>query len=125
MCQSIRTRLAVQRSVCVTSPIQADGSGAIRITVGQVVEEYQVQTYLAYSDALGVSLTKNDGDVYNVCLGSHDETNNICTCKGYARHSHCKHFDALSTLNNLGRLPLPIPEWSEEEMAENLALAGW
>ncbi len=108
-----KTKKPTVRTYKILSPIQADGTGSIRITCGKCVEEYAVTTFPAYDGtATGVSLTKNDGKTYNVALGTLRST--ACECLGYLRHSHCKHIDCLSAMQAKGKLPLPITATEEE-----------
>jgi len=51
--------------------------------------------------ARGLSLTKEDGTVYNLEL---DGGWLNCHCKGHTNHSRCKHADALAELIAKGRL---------------------
>jgi hypothetical protein len=118
MSNATKPRPPVNRSLKVLTPIQADGTGVIRITAGKVVEEYAVQTFPAYDGAAtGVTLTKTDGTTYNLCLApTADDT--TCDCPGFTYHRQskfCKHLAALGVLTARGELPLPIPETAEEE----------
>jgi hypothetical protein len=125
MTKSTTSRRPVQRSLAVLQPIQADGTGTIRITCDRVIETYQVQTFAAYDGAAtGVSLTKTDGTRYDVAIphmgpvGYAALPAGTCDCKGHTRWSHCKHLDALLVLANRGQLPVPIPECDAVEASE-------
>jgi hypothetical protein len=71
--------------------------GGKEIATTYVLEEIGTDT----PGARGLSLTKEDGTVYNVEL---DGASHSCDCKGHTRHAHCKHSDALARLIELGRL---------------------
>jgi hypothetical protein len=44
-----------------------------------------------------------DGEVYHVLLTG-DVRQASCSCKGFVRHSHCKHRDGLAAIVAAGRL---------------------
>ncbi len=104
---TVRRRKPVHRSLKIIRPIQPDGSGAIRITAGKVIESYAVQTYPAFDGTcIGVAMRKHDGTVYDVCLAA-AAADTTCDCLGHTQHRRCKHVDALQALSASGRLPLP------------------
>ncbi len=97
------------------SPVQADGSGRIRITVAGDAEDYDLQTFAAYGgSATGVTLTKtSDGKVRHVMLVDSLEE---CTCDcEYGTYCSdvkpCKHITALRAMAHKGWLPLPVEEY--------------
>jgi hypothetical protein len=106
-----RTKSVVKRTYRVLSPIQADGTGSIRIRCGKVVEVYDLTVFPAYDGtATGVCLTKIDGTRYEACLSS-DPTERNCSCPGHQYHRQgkpCKHLDCLADMQAKGNLPLPI-----------------
>lgn len=60
---------------------------------------------LPQQDGLTFELRKllgDGGDVYRVRL---DGKRTSCSCKGFQGWRHCKHVDALTTLQGKGRLP--------------------
>jgi len=119
MSKTIRTKPVVKRTYCILSPVQADGTGSIRITCGKCVEVYAVQTFPAFDGtATGACLTKTDGTVYDVCL-SQDKTETTCSYPGHSYHKEakpCKHIDCLADMASKGKLPLPISATEEEEL---------
>ena len=73
------TKKTAVRTYRILSPIQADGTGSIRITAGKCVEVYDLTTFPAFDGgATGVYLAKADGTVYHVCL-SQDAAETTCS----------------------------------------------
>jgi len=119
---------AVKRSIRILEPIRQDGQGAIRITKGNVVEDYKVQTFEAYAgNATGVTLTKKDGTTYDICLST-DPSETTCSCPGATYHKKggaCKHILVLQLLARMERLPLPRPQEGEDsDLVEADCLVG-
>jgi hypothetical protein len=77
--------------------------GIIDITVSGKTTSYFVRN-IPSDFGRGFSLEKTgpqDGDLYHVLL---EEDGRSCDCKGFLRHGHCKHADALLKLVQLGKL---------------------
>jgi hypothetical protein len=77
--------------------------GIIDITVSGKTTSYFVRN-IPSDFGRGFSLEKTgpqDGEVYHVLL---EEDGRSCDCKGFTRHGHCKHPDALLKLVQLGKL---------------------
>jgi len=119
MSKTIRTKAPVKRTYKILQPVQADGTGSIRITCGKVFEVYDLTVYPAYDGtATGVYLTKTDGTRYEACLSA-DRENKSCSCPGHTYHREgkpCKHIDCLADMARKGNLPLPIIPTEEAEM---------
>ena len=54
-------------------------------------------------DGRGFRLTKPDGDTHDVFLARNGQ-DDLCGCRGFEAHGHCKHRDGLKALLSLGRL---------------------
>src|SRR4051812_32046970 len=109
------TRKKPARRLRRLKPIQADGRGVIRITVGKDAEVYDVTTFAAYSgEATGVTLHKHsDGKVRHVCLHP-DPEQCTCSCEWGTYGSNekfCKHVCALMAMAKRGWLPLPVEDY--------------
>jgi hypothetical protein len=77
-----------------------NGVRTLTICVGTKTDTYDLLE-IASDYGRGIQLTKPDGTVYHVCL---DGLASACCCKGFTRHSRCKHRDALAALEAAGRL---------------------
>jgi hypothetical protein len=89
------------------------GTGVVRVHVGAETFDYSVREFASDIGGRAFELCKlgldADGECYHVRLTG-DPRQNSCSCKGFVRHSHCKHRDGLLALVNAGRLPSPTPE---------------
>jgi hypothetical protein len=77
-----------------------NGVRTLTLRVGKQTDAYDL-CEITTDYGRGIQLTKADGTVYAVCL---DGLASCCDCKGFSRHSHCKHRDALAALEAAGRL---------------------
>jgi hypothetical protein len=79
----------------------ADGSGAVRITVGKEATDYLFR-WLPPDCGKAVELTKLAADgrneVYHLDLAA--DGGPSCDCKGHTRWGRCKHVDGLLALLN-------------------------
>jgi hypothetical protein len=72
--------------------------------IGTRTDNFRYSVLPIRSDVGGraFEITRQDtGDTYHVLLHSPESS---CECKGFLRHGHCKHVDALQTLVSRGRL---------------------
>ena len=77
------------------------GLGVLRLTVGGEETDYLL-TPLASDFGKGFLLEKIGAEeTYHVNVEGDRKT---CECKGYLRHSHCKHVDGLAALLAAGQL---------------------
>ena len=94
------------RHIRVVSP-PAGGTGVVRITVGNQSADYSLREFRSDVGGRAFELVKlgleADGECYHVRLTG-DVRQDSCDCRGYARHSHCKHRDGLAALVAAGRL---------------------
>jgi hypothetical protein len=94
-----RSRPARSIRLCVRPHEQ--GSGVVRIAVGGKEADYFL-TELAADFGRGFLLEKIGAEEsYHVNVDADRKT---CECKGYLRHSHCKHGDGLAALIAVGQL---------------------
>ena len=81
--------------------------GVVRITVGKQSTDYLLLPIPCEVGGAAYQLSKlgleADGEVYHVRLTG-DPRQDSCDCKGFVRHSHCKHRDGLAALVQAGRL---------------------
>jgi hypothetical protein len=96
------------RHVRLLIPPDGLASGVVRITVGTASTDYAVREFKSDLGGRAFELTKlgleSDGEVYHTLLTGNAHTDS-CTCKGFARWSHCKHSGAVAALVAAGRLP--------------------
>jgi hypothetical protein len=101
-----KPRAKPARSIRLVIP-PAGGTGVIRITVAQQSTDYSVREFRSEVGGRAFELAKlgltADGEVYHVRLTG-DPRQDSCDCKGFVRHSHCKHRDGLAALTAAGRL---------------------
>jgi hypothetical protein len=89
------------RSVRLCVKPHEQGPGVLRITVGGKETDYFL-TPLASDFGKGFLLEKIGAEeTYHVNVDGDKKT---CECKGYLRHSHCKHGDGLAALIAARRL---------------------
>jgi hypothetical protein len=85
----------------------AGGTGVVRIVVGKQSTDYSLREFASDVGGRAFELAKlgleADGEVYHVRLTG-DGRQDSCDCRGYARHSRCKHRDGLAALVAAGRL---------------------
>ncbi len=77
------------------------GCRTLHLRIAKKADAYDLLEIEA-SEGRGYELTKADGTVYHVNVNG--PLCSLCDCKGFARHSHCKHVDALTALEAAGRL---------------------
>jgi hypothetical protein len=84
----------------------AGGTGVVRVHVGKVSTDYSVREFRSEVGGRAFELVKlgleADGEVYHVRLTGNGQDS--CDCRGFVRHSHCKHRDGLAALVRAGRL---------------------
>jgi hypothetical protein len=88
----------------VSLPVRPSGqmAGVVRIRVGKEEAVDYLLTELAADFGRGFRLEKAGGEeVYHV---NREGTRTTCECKGFLRHSHCKHADGLAALIAVGQL---------------------
>jgi hypothetical protein len=57
-----------------------------------------------------------DGESYDVNLGGGYRNGDVCDCKGFTAHGHCKHQESLRALEAAGkRLPTPLQVEDDHE----------
>jgi hypothetical protein len=75
--------------------------------VGKVSTDYALQEFRSEVGGRGFELVKTgleaDGECYHVRLTGNVRQDS-CDCKGFARHSHCKHRDGLAAIVAAGRV---------------------
>jgi hypothetical protein len=85
----------------------AGGTGVVRVHVGRQSTDYTLREFRSEIGGRAFELVKAgpdaDGEVYHVRLTG-DPRQDSCSCKGFVRHSHCKHRDGLAALLAAGRL---------------------
>jgi hypothetical protein len=78
------------------------------VNVGNQSCDYTVREFRSDLGGRAFELVKlgleADGEVYHVRLTG-DHRQDSCSCRGFVRHSHCKHRDGLQALVAAGRLP--------------------
>ena len=77
-----------------------EGTRTLSLRVGSKVDLYDLHE-IATDYGRGFELTKPDGTIYHVCL---DGLCSTCDCKGFTKHSHCKHVESLTALEAASRL---------------------
>ena len=96
-----KARSKPARSIRLCVRPHEQGPGVVRITVGGKEADYFL-TELAADFGRGFQLEKIGAEEsYHVNVEGVRKT---CECKGYLRHSHCKHADGLAALIAAGRL---------------------
>jgi hypothetical protein len=94
-------RVKPARSIRLVVAPSAGGAGVVRIAVGRLAADYLLQPIPSEIGGRAFQLSKvgpeADGEVYHVLLTG-DPRQDSCGCKGFARHSHCKHRDGLAAL---------------------------
>jgi hypothetical protein len=102
-----RSRVKPARTIRVMVPPSDNGAAVVRITVGRLPADYLVEPIPSEIGGRAFRLSKvgpdADGEVYHVLLTG-DPRQDACGCKGFARHSHCKHRAGLAALCQAGRL---------------------
>ncbi len=102
-----RKRVKPVRTIRVVVPPSGGGAAVVRIAVGRQAADYVVEPIPSEIGGRAFRLCKvgpgADGEVYHVLLAG-DPRQDTCGCKGFARHSHCKHRDGLAALVAAGRL---------------------
>ncbi len=102
-----RSRVKPARTIRILVPPSDGGAAVVRIAVGRQEADYVVEPIPSEIGGRGFRLNKvgpdADGEVYHVLLTG-DPRQDSCGCKGFARHSHCKHRDGLAALAAAGRL---------------------
>ena len=102
-----RQRVKPVRSIRLALPPFEGNPGVVRITVGKASTDYLLQPIPCEVGGAAFQLTKvgpeADGEVYHVRLTGNPRQDS-CDCKGFAKHSHCKHRDGLAALAKAGRL---------------------
>jgi hypothetical protein len=93
------------RSIRLVVP-PAGGTGVVRVHVGQQSFDYSVREFRSDLRGRAFELVKlgleADGECYHVRLTGNGQ--DCCDCRGFVRHSHCKHRDGLAALCQAGRL---------------------
>ncbi len=83
------------------------GTGVVRIAVRSVSADYTLREFKSGVGGRAFELAKvgpaADGEVYHVRLTGAARQDS-CDCRGFVRHSHCKHRDGLAALVAAGRL---------------------
>jgi hypothetical protein len=109
------------------TPGDTSNRGTLVTTVGKVVTVYRVREIPGVPfPARGFSLRKRSGgsdperSEYAVCIdpSEADGRADSCECRGYLRHGHCSHLDALRDLLYSGTLDAPAE--SPERLGEPL-----
>ena len=77
--------------------------GIIDVTVNGRTTSYFVRN-ISSDFSRGFSLEKSGPDAGEVSHVLLEQDGRSCDCKGYLRHGHCKHTDALLKLVQLGKL---------------------
>jgi hypothetical protein len=92
------------RSIRVEVPLEYNGLGVVRITVGKEYADYFL-TELPADFGRGFAVEKiglhENEPPYHVNI---DGERKSCDCRGFLRHGHCKHSDGLAALIAAGRL---------------------
>jgi hypothetical protein len=87
------------RLVLAPTPIMP---GIVLITVGKSTIDYSLERIPSdFGTAFRLTKILGDHDSYAVNIDGDKRT---CECKGYLKHGHCKHGDALTALLNAGRI---------------------
>lgn len=77
-----------------------NGVHILRLTVNGSSTRYYCQR-IASDFGTAIRLEKfatEGGDTYDVNVGGAPGNSSSCECKGFLRHGHCKHLDAVRTL---------------------------
>jgi hypothetical protein len=84
----------------------AGGTGVVRVHVGKQSADYSLREFPSEVGGRAFELVKlgleADGECYHVRLTNNGQDS--CDCRGFVRHSHCKHRDGLAALVAAGRL---------------------
>jgi hypothetical protein len=99
-----KPRAKPARSIRLCIAPEAAAPGVVKITVGKLTADYFL-TVLPADFGRGFAVEKVGVDVkegkYAVNI---DGDRRTCECRGFLRHSHCKHADGLAALIAAGRL---------------------
>jgi hypothetical protein len=83
------------------------GTGVVRINVGKQSADYSLREFRSDVGGRAFELVKvgleADGECYHVRLTGNARQDS-CDCRGFTRHSHCKHRDGLAALVAVARL---------------------
>jgi hypothetical protein len=100
-----KPRAKPARSIRLVVP-PAGGTGVVRLHVGKVSTDYSLREFRSEVGGRAFELAKlgleADGECYHVRLTGNGQDS--CDCRGFVRHSHCKHRDGLQALVNAGKL---------------------
>ena len=100
-----RQRAKPARSIRLVVP-PAGGTGVVRVRVGRQSADYSLREFRSDVGGRAFELAKlgleGDGECYHVRLTGNGQDS--CDCRGFVRHSHCKHRDGLAALVAAGRL---------------------
>jgi hypothetical protein len=99
-CPPRRPRRPISRGIRLTAP------GSLTIRTDSTELRYKVEELVVGGafDGRGFRVTREDtGDVYDVFL-SRNGQDDLCDCRGFSAHGHCKHRDGLKTLLRCGAL---------------------
>jgi hypothetical protein len=90
----------------LTHPASAGLPAQLQITMGRKVDHYEVACIPSdWGLAYAVSrLTPGGPTVTYHCCVSPEDWNNVCDCKGFLAHGHCKHLTCLVSLMEQGLL---------------------
>jgi hypothetical protein len=82
------------------------GTGVVRVRVGRRSADYSLREFRSDVGGRAFELVKlgleADGEMYHVRLTGNGQDS--CDCRGFVRHSHCKHRDGLAALVAAARL---------------------
>ena len=92
-----------QRTIALVRPLNADGVGVFRISIGKLSWLYTVREILCEIGGRGFAVHRLGlGTAYDVRVGQPRDCS--CECLGYLYRNSCRHILGLRALINQGKL---------------------